>query len=853
MADGASARERLRLSPEAVRWRCDPGVFAFETTAELPPDEIVVGQARAVRALDFGLTVPQTGYNVFVTGPVGTGRTTYTRKKVGDVAVTRPTPPDWCYVFNFQQPDQPVAVSLPAGSGDRFRREIDALIDELKDGIRKLLASERFATRRAEIVRTYETRINQIWQTLEGEARRLSFALERTPAGIFPVAVGPNGEPLAPDVIERLSETQREELQQRGRNLQQDIGEALRQVRNLEREAREEMRTLERDAVSAVVERLVDPVTERYRDHPRVVDYLNGLHRDVIDHLDEFKEEEETPRLPFPMPPGVGRRTDPYQRYRVNLLVNNGQTKGAPVILETNPIYYNLIGKVEYRGEFGALVTDFTMIKAGALHRANGGYLVLQLKDVLMAPISWEALKRALKSREIRIENIGEQLGLIPTATLRPEPIPLDVKVAIIGSPLLYHLLYVLDEDFRKLFKIKADFDVEIDRSDAILNEYARAIGTIATREGLLPFRRDAVAQVMEYSARVAGDQEKLSARFNEVTEIIYEASAWARRDGADVVRPVHVQRALEEKIFRSNRIEERIREAIQRGQLLVDIEGSKVGQVNGLAVHALGDYAFGRPNRITARTFVGSRGVVNIEREAQLSGRIHTKGVFILGAYLGGRYAQDRPLSLNGSLTFEQSYDEVEGDSASSTELYTLLSDLAGVPIDQGVAVTGSVNQRGEIQPIGGVNEKVEGFYYVCKAIGLNGRQGVLIPHQNVRNLMLNDEVAEAVLQGRFHLWAVRTVDEGLEILTGLPAGDTDGEGRFPEGTLNARVSRRLEELAERLRRFMPLRPTRDDAAAPEPAPTPAPAPPPGTQRGGVEPIGGDTLEDDGEGDLTL
>ncbi len=825
MADQTSARERLRLAPDAVRWRCDPAVFPFETTAELPAEEIVVGQERAVRALDFGLTVPQIGYNVFVTGPVGTGRTTYTRKKVGDLAATRPTPPDWCYVTNFQQPDQPVAISLPAGSGDRFRREIDALIDELKDGIRKLLASERFAVRRTELVRGYEARINEIWQTLEGEARRLSFALERTPAGIFPVAIGPSGEPLTPEMIERLGEQQREELQQRGRNLQQDIGEALRQVRNLEREAREELRNLERDAVSSVVERAIGPLKDAYRTQPRVVNYLDGLHRDVIDHLDEFKEEEEGPRLPFPMLPGVGRRTDPYQRYRVNLLVDNGATRGGPVVFETNPTYYNLIGKVEYRGEFGALVTDFTMIKAGALHRANGGYLILQLKDVLMVPLSWEALKRALRSQEIRIENIGEQLGLLPTATLRPEPIPLDVKVAIIGSPVLYHLLYVLDEDFRKLFKIKADFDVDIDRSQATLNEYARAIGTICTREGLLPFRRDAVARVMEYSVRVAGDQEKLSARFNEVTEIIYEASAWARRGGADVVRAEHILQALEEKVYRSNRVEERIREAIARGQLLVDIEGTKVGQVNGLAVHALGDYAFGRPNRITARTFVGSRGVVNIEREAQLSGKIHTKGVFILGAYLGGRYAQDRPLSLNGSITFEQSYDEVEGDSASSTELYTLLSDLAGVPIDQSIAVTGSVNQHGEIQPIGGVNEKVEGFYYVCKAIGLSGRQGVLLPHQNARNLMLNDEVAEAVRQGRFHLWAVRTVDEGLEILTGLPAGDADVAGRFPEGTLNARVARRLEELAERLRRFMPARP-REDAAGPEaPIPTPEPA----------------------------
>lgn len=822
MAEGQhDMRQRLRLPAASLRWRCDPAVFPFETTAELQPEEIMVGQQRAVRALDFGLTVPQAGYNVFVAGPVGTGRTTYTHKKIRDLAVTRPTPPDWCYVYDFQQPDQPVAISLPSGSGARFRRDVDELIDELKDGIRKLLASEDFAARRTEALRTYEGRINAIWQELEAEARRLGFGLERTPAGIFPVPAGPSGEPLSADVVERLTEQQREALQARARGLQEKIGEAVRQVRNLERQARDELRTLERDAVSSVAERSIQPLKESYAATPRVVDYLNGLHRDVIDHLEDFKEEEETPRLPFPLP-AMGRRGDPFQRYRVNLLVDNSATAGAPVVIETNPTYYNLIGKVEYRGEFGALVTDFTMIKPGALHRANGGYLILQLKDTLMAPMSWEALKRALKSREVRIENIGEQLGLIPTATLRPEPIPLNVKVVIIGSTMFHHLLYVLDDDFRKLFKIKADFDVDMERSEDNLLQYARAICAICSREGLLPFHRDAVARVMEYSARLADDQEKLSARFNEVIEIIYEGSAWAQRDGASVVRGEHVQKALEEKVFRSNRVEERIREAIQRGQLLVDIEGSKVGQVNGLAVHLSGDYAFGRPNRITARTFVGSRGVVNIEREAQLSGRIHTKGVFILGAYLGGKYAQDRPLSLSASLTFEQSYDEVEGDSASSTELYTLLSDLAQAPIDQGIAVTGSVNQRGEIQPIGGVNEKVEGFYYVCKALGLTDRQGVMIPHQNVRNLMLRDEVAEAVAAGRFHIWAVRSVDEGLEILTGLPAGEPDAEGHYPEGTINARVSKRLEELAERLRRFIPMR-VREDAAGGEPAPAPA------------------------------
>ncbi len=826
MAERSSdARERLRLPAEALRWRCDPSIFEFETTAELQPEEIMVGQERAVRALDFGLSVPQPAYNVFVTGPVGTGRTTYTHKKVKDLAISRSTPPDWCYVYNFHQPDQPMAISLPQGAGAKFRHNVDELIVELQDGIRKVLASEHFAVRRTQALREFEGRINEIWQTLEATARRLGFGLERTPMGVVPVPQSPSGEPLSSEVIEKLSETQRDELQQRARALQEDINESLRQVRNLEREAREALRTLEGDTVASVAQRAVAPVRERYAAHPRVVEYLEALIGDVVEHRDDFKEEEEGQRPPFPLPTMMPRR-DPYPRYRVNLLVDHGETRGAPVVIETNPTYYNLIGKVEYRGEFGALVTDFTMIKAGALHRANGGFLLLQLNDILMAPLSWEALKRALKGRAVRIENIGEQLGLIPTATLRPEPIPLNAKVVIIGSSVLYHLLYQLDDDFRKLFKIKADFDVDMDRSAEMLRQYARAICAICRRENLLPFHRDAVARIIEYSARLADDQEKLSARFNEVSEIIYEGSAWAGQAGSGVVRAEHVEQALEEKVFRSNRVEERIREAIQRGQLLVDVDGSKVGQVNGLSVHLLGDYAFGRPNRITARTFVGARGVVNIEREAHLSGPIHTKGVFILGAYLGGKYAQDRPLSLSGSLTFEQSYDEVEGDSASSTELYTLLSDLAGAPIDQGVAVTGSVNQRGEIQPIGGANEKIEGFYYVCKARGLTGRQGVMLPAQNVRNLMLREEIVEAVRQGKFHLWAARTVDEGLEVLTGIVAGEPDEAGRYPDGTINGRVATRLQELAERLRRFSPMRPREDGAGTEASAPAAAPSP---------------------------
>lgn len=805
MSASPDLRGRHGLKPEQLRWECDPATFGFKTTAELRADEVIVGQERAVRALDLGLTMSQHGTNVFISGPVGTGRTTYTVKKVQTVAATRPAPPDWCYVYNFQQPDQPIAISLPPGTGVRFRKDADELIAELQDAIRKLFASDRFEARRAELLAEFERRINEIWTELESQARELGFVLQRSSTGISTVPVGPSGEPLTPDQFGALSESQRDDISKRGRQLQEGVGEALRKVRAIEREARDALRELERQAVRSTAGDPINRLKERYAAHPKVSVHFDQLLDDVIEHLDDFKETEEPPALPLPFPQ-VARRQDPFLRYRVNLLVDNSQQHGAPMIVEANPTYYNLLGKVEYRGEFGALVTDFTMIKAGALQQANGGYVLLQVRDMLTSPFAWEALKRALKSGEARIENIGEQMGLIPTATLRPEPIPLTVKVILIGTPLVYHLLYALDDDFRKLFTIKADFDTEVDRTDASTAQYAAAIGAICNREKLRPFDRTAMAAVLEYSARLADHQRKLSTRFSEVSQIVYEASAWAERMGHQVVTADDVRTAVEQKVYRSNRIEEKIQELIKQGQLLLSVDGAQAGQVNGLSVLQLGDYSFGHPSRITARTFVGSRGVVNIERETDMSGKIHSKGVFILASYLGGKYAQGRPLSLNASLTFEQTYSEVEGDSASSTELYALLSDLAGVPIKQSIAVTGSVNQKGEIQPIGGANEKIEGYFAVCKLVGLSGRQGVMIPAQNVANLMLKEEVVAAVRGGRFHIWAVRTVDEGLEVLTGVPAGDAAPDGSYPDGTINQRVSTRLTELAERLRQFSPM-----------------------------------------------
>lgn len=797
-------RDRHRLRPEQLRWHCDPAALPFDTTTEVRPDEVIIGQDRAVRALELGLIIAQPGYNIYIAGPVGTGRTTFGVKKIEAAAAARPAPPDWCYLYSFQQPDQPIAVSLPRGRGAQFRKDMERFVEELKDAVRKLFASEQFESRRTQLLQSFETRINEIWQALENEARGLGFLLQRTPTGIATVPIGPSGEPITPDQFAGLTEAQRDDVQRRGRQLQEGVGESLRRVRTLEREARDAIRDLEQQAVRSTAGDPVARLKERYGDNREITAWLDELLQDVVEQVDQFKEAEE-PAAPFFLP-GMGRRGDRLQRYRVNLVVDNSHVQGAPVEIEANPTYYNLLGKVEFRGEFGALVTDFTMIKAGALQRANGGFLILQVKDLLMNAFSWEGLKRALKSGEARIENIGEQLGVIPTATLRPEPIPLEVKVILIGTPLIFQLLYSYDEDFRKLFKVKADFDVEVDRTPETMAGYAAAVAAICTKHGLRPFDRGAVARILEHSARLAERQDRLSTRFNDVAEIIFEADAWAARAGRKVATAADVATAIEEKIYRSNRVEEKLRELIAHGQILVDVEGIKPGQVNGLSVLQMGDYAFGHPSRITARTYVGSRGVVNIEREIDMSGRIHSKGVAILAAYLGGKYAQDRPLSLNASITFEQTYSEVEGDSASSTELYALLSELSGVPIDQGIAVTGSVNQKGEIQPIGGVNEKIEGFFHTCKVIGLTGTQGVLIPVQNIPNLMLRDDVLQSVRDGRFHIWAVRTTEEGLEVLTGRPAGEVDGEGHYPEGTINALVARRLGELADRLRRFSPV-----------------------------------------------
>ncbi|HKV45579.1 MAG TPA: ATP-binding protein [bacterium] len=805
-----TTREQRRLPAEALRWTCDPTPLGFKTTADLPPESAIVGQVRGVHALQFGLGIDQPGYNIFVSGPSGTGRNTYARGEVERAAMGQPVPPDWCYVRNFAAADQPVAVSLPAGEGQAFRARVADLVTEIREGLRRAFASEAYEQQRATVAKQYEQQLGEIWQALENQAKIRSLMLQRMPTGILTVAVDLQGRPITPEVFQALPESERQRIAERSKELEEILAEAQRKARALEREGREALRQFDAQTAKFVIDTPVERLKEAYRDHDKVVAFLDAIEQDMLEHLTELRGDDEggeRPRqeLPFPRQELPFPRQDPYARYQVNLLVDHRETHGAPVIIETNPTYYNLVGKAEYRAEFGALLTDFTMIKPGALHRANGGFLILQARDVLTSPYAYEGLKRALRSQEIRIEHLGEAAGLLPTATLRPDPIPLDIKVVLIGTPDVYHLLYGLDEEFEKLFKIRADFDVTIDRTPANQEEYVRAIAAICHRTGSCHFDPTGVAAVLEHSARLAASQDKLSTRFNEVVEIVFEATAWARQGESPVVTREHVRRAIEEKAYRSNLLEERIRELITKGVILVDTDGAVIGQINGLSVLQLGDYTFGQPSRITARAYVGGRGVVNIERETQMSGRIHSKGVFVLSSFLASRFAQAHPLSLSASLTFEQLYSDVDGDSASSTELYALLSELSGLPIAQGLAVTGSVNQMGEVQPIGGVNEKIEGFFYVCKAKGLTGQQGVLIPHQNARDLMLREEVVTACREGRFAIWAVRTIDEGIEILTETAAGERDADGRFPPTSVNGRVEARLAELAKRYREFGP------------------------------------------------
>jgi lon-related putative ATP-dependent protease len=754
------------LAPAQLRRRVDATRLSFETTADVEPLVGTVGQPRATDAIEFGLRVETPSYNLYAAGLPGSGRATTVRDYVDQAAAERSSPPDWIYVHNFADADRPRAIRLPAGRGSALASDLDEFVRAARREIPRAFESEEYDRRQHETVAEMTSRREALSEELVAFARAREYVLQVTVAGVITTPTY-RGEPLTREAFVALPPRERRRIEDAGEEIRERTASFLRQVQQLEKEAGERVRALERDVALFAVGPLFHDLRERYADEGEVLDHLDAVEADVVDHVDEFREPQEAALPPLL---GPSRRPD-FGRYRVNVLVGNDEARGAPVVVEHNPTYYNLIGRIEYRAAFGTMVTDFHEIKAGALHRANGGFLVLEALQLLRHPFAWEALKRAMRSRQVKIENLGEEFSAVPTATLRPEPIPLEVKVVLIGSAALYHVLYLLDEDFRELFKVKAEFAPEMDWSDEHFASYAGFVARQVRERGLRHFDRSGVARLIEHGARLRQDQEKLSTRLLEIADIVTEASFWAGENGRGVVTAADVDRAIAARDYRSNLLEERVRDWIRKGTIRIETEGVRVGQVNGISILELGDYAFGRPSRITARVALGRAGVQSIEREIELSGPIHSKGVLTLTGYLASTYAQEWPLAASATITFEQAYDEVEGDSASAAELYALVSALASVPLSQAIAVTGSVDQHGAVQAVGGVTHKVEGFFATCKATGLTGEQGVIIPAANTGNLMLADEVVEAVRNGRFHVWAIESADEGLELLTGVPA----------------------------------------------------------------------------------
>ena len=783
----------MELRPDQLRRRCDPAAFAFRSTAELEDLDGLFGQARALGAIEFGVGMRREGYNVFAMGPEGVGRHTLARRELEAQARRLPAPPDWCYVFNFRTPHRPRALSLPAGQAAAFRTGMQRLVEDLRAAVPAAFETDEYRRRRKQIEAEFGERQEKILSDIGERARAQGIALVRTPAGF---GFGPfAGEGvMEPEQFAKLPAKEQERLQRAIDAFQEELEKALEDMPKWRRETLRKLRTLHRDVTRTAVRSLMDELAAEYAALPQAQQYLREVEDDMLEHAEAFRQSKDgEPMMLFGIPvPQTEMAETLFRRYAVNVLIEHSATTGAPIVYEDKPSHDALVGRIEHIAQMGTLVTDFSLIKAGALHRANGGYLILDALKLLSEPFAWDALKRALRSREIRTRSLGQELSLITTVSLDPEPIPLDVKVVLVGQRFLYYLLHAYDPEFAELFKVAADFDEDMARDGRTDLLYARLIATLARKERLRHLDAGAVARVVEQSSRDAADAEKLSASMQGLADLIRESDYWAASAGREVVRADDVARAIDAQRERSGRVRQRRLEEVLRGTHLIDTSGARAGQVNGLAVTELGGFAFGAPRRITARVRLGAGGVVDLERESELGGRIHSKGVMILAGYLAGRYATGKPLSLSATLVFEQSYGGVEGDSASSAELYALLSALADAPIVQSLAVTGSVNQHGDVQAIGGVNEKIEGFFDLCAARGLTGAQGVLVPEANVKHLMLREDVVAAVREGRFRVHAVRTVDEGIALLTGLPAAD-----------VHARVEERLAAYAEKARSF--------------------------------------------------
>ncbi|MDW7673237.1 MAG: ATP-binding protein [Bacillota bacterium] len=764
-----------KLTASMLRYNCDPDVFNFENTAEMEPIEGIIGQERATKALEFGLRVKSKAYNIFVAGITGTGKTSYITSVIKGLAVKGSVADDWCYIYNFKDPDSPISVSLPAGMGEIFVKDMEKFINGLQREIPLFFSGEDYQLQANQLLSKYHDKVNEILNLFEKQAKEKGVILRKTDKGLAVIPLI-NGKPIDEQEGLELDEAATKEMQQRIDEVQQELERVTRQIRELDKEQEQQLEQLERELALNIITPELDKLSTKYYSLSKIISYLNQVKEDLLNNLDMFKiiSKKKEANQDAKGSGTTGKAIQNFiSRYAVNLFVNHSLSKGAPVESESNPTYYNLFGKIEGKPYLNSIVSDFSTVKSGAVHRANGGYLIIQAADLLKDPVAWDALKRTIQNSKAVIENIGEQYKAIPSTTVKPEPIPLSVKVILIGSPTIYNALYNYDEDFQKLFKIKVQFDTVMELKDKSLHMYAQFISSVCRRENLLHFHRSAVAKVIEASLRLAEHQKELSTRFNHVVELIYESVAWAEMEGSHLVLDKHVQKTLLEKINRANLLEDKVHDKILSNNILIATEGSGVGQINGLTVYNMGDHTFGMPARITARCYIGEKGIINIEREAKMSGSIHDKGVLILQGYLGGQYALDKPLSLSASICFEQSYGGVDGDSASCAELVAIISSLSGVPIKQNIAITGSMNQMGDVQPIGGVNQKIEGFFRLCKEKGFKGDYAVIIPIQNQPNLMLNEEVVEAVGKGQFNIYAIKHIDEAIELLTGMKAKD--------------------------------------------------------------------------------
>ena len=790
-------KEKNELSYKDLKMVCNKDLFHFETTQELEPINDGIGQERGIKALEFGINVDVKGYNLYIEGPSGVGKTMYTKNYLDSIAPKKKVPNDWCYIYNFQNPNEPIAVSLPAGQGKEFKESMDGFIKEVKKDIKKTFNADDFEKEKALIKKEFEEKREVVMTKLNEDSLKHGFQVKSAQNGIYMMPVI-DGKVIPEEEFEKLEEKTKQEYEAKSVIVQQQIMDAISQIKQIERQSDKKVSEWQSNVALLTVNAHINYIKSKYKRNKKINQFLNDVKQDVLANVSYFLEEDKQQNSQQMQQPPMQRKQDPCLNYRVNLFIDNSNREGCPVIMDSNYSFQNLFGKLEYENYYGALKTDFTMLKPGLMHKANGGYIIFQAKDLLANGICYEELKRALRIKELSIDNTNEQRTAMAMISLKPESIPLDLKVILIGNANIYHTLLSMDTDFRKLFKIKVEFEETAPINEENVNKLARFVHTFCEQEELPPLDRTAMARIVEYASRLAGDNEKLSTRFTDIAQVVGEAGTWAKLAKAKVVTEEFINKALAERVERIKKYDAKYIEMIKENTLLINTKGSLVGELNGLTVMTIGDYTFGKPAKITVNTYTGKGGVVNIEREVELSGSTHSKGVYILSGYLGELFAQDIPLCLTASICFEQLYNGVDGDSASSTELYGLLSSLSGIPIKQSIAVTGSVNQKGQIQPIGGVNEKIEGFFQICKMRGLDGTHGVMIPVQNVNNLQLSDDVVEAVKNKKFHIYAVSTIEEGIEVLTGVPAGKKDKDGKFPAGTVNYLVYEKLKKYAK-------------------------------------------------------